>query len=385
MNSPCKRKTAARAAAFLLALILALSCACAGAESVVSVRRARIYASPSAGARSASIPAGTVMELTAQRDGWIQVRRKGVTGYMAASDAVEIVNCNSAAGYLKSAAPMYKAYGKSAKYGTLPAGTAVTVYACAGDWALVGCLGKRGFIAKAALTSDKPAPSAPEAPEITVTKGLYAYVAADGAKVYQSWSTSSKVLGRLSANTKLAVGAIRGDWALVGAKGRYGYMLLSDLSRDKTAAPEPPASKPSAPVIQAMDWWKSDIQTIFARGVTATITDVETGISWREIRKGGTNHADCQPLTAQDTANMKKACGGKWSWNRRAVIVTIDGAHYAASMNCMPHGGGSVTGNNFNGHHCYHFINSRTSTGTKPDADHQAAIQRALALNAKLS
>lgn len=126
------------------------------------------------------------------------------------------------------------------------------------------------------------------------------------------------------------------------------------------------------------DWNDSDIQTIFAKGVVATITDVRTGISWQEVRKGGTSHADVQPCTAKDTAKLKKVYGGDWSWKRRAIWVTIDGKTYAASMNGMPHGQGSVSGNKFDGHHCIHFTNSRTHGSNKIDANHQKMIQRAL-------
>ena len=143
----------------------------------------------------------------------------------------------------------------------------------------------------------------------------------------------------------------------------------ADLGKSSTA--------PARGTAKAMDWWESDIQSIFPRGATATITDVATGIAWKEMRKGGTNHADVQPLTAADTAAMKAAVGS-WSWNRRAIFVTIDGVNYAASMNCMPHGSGSITNNNFNGHHCIHFTNSRGHASNKVCDLHQAAIQKAL-------
>lgn len=127
-----------------------------------------------------------------------------------------------------------------------------------------------------------------------------------------------------------------------------------------------------------MDWWKSDIQKIFAKGVTATITDVATGLSWKEQRRGGKNHADVQPVSASDTAKLKKAYGGSWSWARRPIFVTIKGVNYAASMNGMPHGGSSISGNNFDGHHCIHFTNSRTHGTDRVDENHQKAIKKAL-------
>lgn len=163
--------------------------------------------------------------------------------------------------------------------------------------------------------------------------------------------------------------------------------ICDEATRDammKSTAPHKPAEQDAEksedgrhPV--SMDWWKSDIQKIFAKGVTATITDVDTGLQWQEQRRGGTNHADVQPLTASDTAKLKKAYGGKWSWKRRAIIVTIGGKHYAASMNGMPHGGSSIKNNNFDGHHCIHFTNSRTHCSNKVCPNHQAAIKKACA------
>ena len=126
-----------------------------------------------------------------------------------------------------------------------------------------------------------------------------------------------------------------------------------------------------------VDWWKGNIQSVFSRGTTATVTDVKTGISWKVKRRGGTNHADVEPLTAEDTAKMKKAYGGSWSWNRRAIWVRVGGKTYAASMNGMPHGTQSITSNGFNGHHCIHFLNSRTHTGNRLDSAHQSAVKAA--------
>ena len=100
-------------------------------------------------------------------------------------------------------------------------------------------------------------------------------------------------------------------------------------------------------------------------------------MAWHEKRTGGTNHADVQPVTAADTAAMRKAVGS-WSWTRRAIFVTINGVNYAASMNCMPHGGGSIKNNNFDGHHCIHFTNSRTHGSNKVCSLHQNAIKKAL-------
>lgn len=123
-----------------------------------------------------------------------------------------------------------------------------------------------------------------------------------------------------------------------------------------------------------IDWWTGGIQDIYAKGTIAEITDIETGITWHEMRRGGSSHADVQPVTAQDTEAFKAAAGGAWSWQRRAIWVSIDGVRYAASMNCMPHGDGAIQDNNFPGHHCIHFLNSRTHGGDNLDEEHQACV-----------
>lgn len=125
------------------------------------------------------------------------------------------------------------------------------------------------------------------------------------------------------------------------------------------------------------DWWTSSIQSVYSRGTIATVTDVKTGISWKVKRRGGTNHADTEPLTAEDTAKMKKAYGGTWSWTRHAIWVTVGGKTYAASMNGMPHATYSITDNNFPGHFCIHFLNSRTHTGNRLDSAHQSCVKTA--------
>ena len=154
---------------------------------------------------------------------------------------------------------------------------------------------------------------------------------------------------------------------------RVTYKAL--MADDAVKAPEP--AKDPQKYAKVMDWWTSDIQKIFAKGVVAKITDVETKLFWYEVRRGGTNHADVQPVSKNDTAILKRAYGGKWAWTRRAIWVTIDGVTYAASMNGMPHGGGSIKDNGFDGHHCLHWPGSRTHCSNKVCPNHQKMVQKA--------
>lgn len=115
---------------------------------------------------------------------------------------------------------------------------------------------------------------------------------------------------------------------------------------------------------------------LFPRMAIADVTDLATGMTFRVQRRGGTYHADVQPLTKADTAVMKEIYGGIWSWDRRAVIVSANGYRIAASMNGMPHGQGALD-NNFSGHFCIHFLNSVTHGTHALDLGHQLMIHKA--------
>jgi len=127
--------------------------------------------------------------------------------------------------------------------------------------------------------------------------------------------------------------------------------------------------------VRLMPW--SEMDKIFYKGCTAKVTDFATGISWYERRFGGWLHADVEPVTAQDTAKMKEAAGGAWTWDRRAVWVTIDGVTYAASINCMPHLASTIDDNNFKGHHCIHFYRSKVHETNRECPRHQSMVQTA--------
>jgi len=381
MNRICFRSAAVAALAVLLSLIFAVS---ALAETACVMESSVVYQEADTSSKSVKVPVGTRVEVLAEKSGWAMVKKGAYTGYMKASVLADLETYSNTTVYTSSKAAVYKnCSASSKKLGTLPAETKLTLEATVGEWAYVRSGSNRGYVKKSLLTTKAPE-KAEKADSDEITKvNMTAYAAKDGVKAYKTYSTSSKVLGTLDQNTAVKITAIKGDWCRVEKNGATAFMKKSDLSETMIAEKEESAgestAKPASGKAKEMDWWTSGIQQIFARETVATITDVDTGISWREIRKGGTNHADVQPLTAEDTAAMKKAVGGSWSWNRRAIWVTINGEKYAASMNCMPHGSGTIKDNNFNGHHCIHFTNSRTHGGNKICSKHQAAIKKAAA------
>lgn len=146
---------------------------------------------------------------------------------------------------------------------------------------------------------------------------------------------------------------------------------------------------------QALDWWTS-ASKIFSRGQTAVVTDLYTGKSFNVMRTMGTNHADSEALTKHDTDIIKDIWGG-FSWDRRPVIVTVNGVRIAASMSGMPHAGldskpayevinnrsaGYGTGENLDviknngmdGHFDIHFLNSTRHKDGEEDPQHQQNV-----------
>jgi len=147
-----------------------------------------------------------------------------------------------------------------------------------------------------------------------------------------------------------------------------------------------------------INWSLAD--EIFPRESDATIIDVLTGESFRIRRTFGTNHADVEPLTEEDTRIIYNLWGGH-SWTQRAVIVITDTNHVMpASMNGFPHAGldghpvldvvdnrsggygrgqnfDAIKGNGTDGHFCIHFADSRTHGSRNVHSGHQNMIRNA--------
>lgn len=113
---------------------------------------------------------------------------------------------------------------------------------------------------------------------------------------------------------------------------------------------------PNGATIQLLHWF-NDVKPTLKNGQNLIAYDPETGISWtlRIMSRG--NHADVEPLTAADTAAMFEAFGNKESWGPKVVYVKLpDGRWSIASTHNVAHGGQTISGNNFDGQNCVHFL-----------------------------
>ncbi|MEG1605952.1 MAG: peptidoglycan-binding domain-containing protein [Clostridia bacterium] len=403
------RKTIVRAT-WIALIVLLLGASVAQAKAMYVKEAAKLYKSYALkSAVIAELTEGQQVDLLAVKKSWAKVKASGKVGFVKKSVLAkkpaqpgggDQTPQDGETMYASQKIKLFKRHAADAKVVcAIPFAAKLTVYSRSGAWAKVAYGGKTGYVKKDKLVRDEPIdeepnlPGEPDVPGEPNLPGEPDAPAEDGVtlKPGDAGEKVMKLQRRLKA-LDWFYGDIGGNYQALTTQAVKDFQEAAGLSatgiadaktQKKLYASNAPKNvldnngKPASGRAVQADWWTSDIQNIFPRGKTATVTDVETGLTWQEYRAGGTNHADVQPKTAQDAALMNKAYGGTWSWNRRAIWVSIGGVKYAASMNGMPHGSGSIEDNNFDGHHCIHFTNSRTHGSNQIDARHPAAIQTA--------
>lgn len=165
-------------------------------------------------------------------------------------------------------------------------------------------------------------------------------------------------------------------WVVIGTfLLLVGILLVCSWNREPPEGPITDLDK-EVPCGEFLTW--AEVNKIFPKNATATVIDYDSGMQFEVQRRGGYNHTDVQPLTANDTAVMKNIYAGKWAWRRKAVILQLNnGRRIAASMNGMPHGQGAIKDNNFDGHFCIHFRDCKTHGSNKVDLAHQIMVWKA--------
>ena len=129
--------------------------------------------------------------------------------------------------------------------------------------------------------------------------------------------------------------------------------------------------------MEKLDWFKGG-STVLMKGGYAHLYDINTGITVKIKRLGGSNHADVEPATASDTAKLRRIAGGTFSWKSHAVVLIKGGRYVAAAINTMPHGEQTIKDNDFDGQFCLHLTNSRTHGTGVVNVDHQTSIEKVM-------
>jgi peptidoglycan hydrolase-like protein with peptidoglycan-binding domain len=244
--------------------------------------------------------------------------------------------------------------------------------------------------------------SAPEAEVATTTTGLNIQKQTKANLNMRSGAgTSSKIILTIPKGSKVNVISQSGNWSYVEYNGKKGHVSNSYLTSvtESTSPSNNDAPNRGTNVsregVTAIDW--SIAQNEVPRGATFVVEDYKTGIRFNMKRTYGTNHADIEALTKEDTQKIKQVWGS-FSWTRRPVIVHIDNKQIIASMSAMPHAGrddkpanvtvsnrsngygsglnlDTVKGNGMDGHVDLHFLNSRTHGTKVKDTAHQNNIK----------
>ena len=232
--------------------------------------------------------------------------------------------------------------------------------------------------------------------------------------VYAKPSTSSARV-RVAKGTKVTVLAVRSSWARVKRAKYTAYIQTRYLSKKPPATPTPrptatprptvtpkptplptgtaaptataaPTVTPAPTGVVTPSWrrqverveWFNGGSKIVKRGGYAYIYDIDTGVTLRIKRKGGTNHMDVEPASKKDTATLKKIAGGAFSWKSHAVVLIKGGRYIAAAINTMPHGEYTIKDNDFPGQFCLHTTGARTHETDRVNPEHQKSIERVM-------
>ena len=176
--------------------------------------------------------------------------------------------------------------------------------------------------------------------------------------------------GSFGSTTESAVKAFQKKYGLT-ADGVAGSATLKKI---ESAVASASSGKITT---EQLDWFNGG-KNVIPNDAVFQIKDVSTGLIFSARRQSGGNHMDAEPLTAEDTAILKKINGGTFSWRRRAVLVKYNGHVYAASIYSEPHGTNTILDNNFDGQFCLHFYGSKTHGTDRVDADHQKCVEQAM-------
>ncbi len=152
-----------------------------------------------------------------------------------------------------------------------------------------------------------------------------------------------------------------------------------------------------------LNWWSEVKGKIIDRGTELKVKDIYTGLEYRVMMTFGGNHADVEAMTYEDAQIIKATNGGDYSWQRRPVLVYVDGRVIAASMSAMPHAGrddqpaealinnrslgygygynlDKIKNNGMDGVCDLHFAGSTRHLDGRQDSRHQQAIRIAAGL-----
>lgn len=195
------------------------------------------------------------------------------------------------------------------------------------------------------------------------------------------------VSGHYGSKTEDAVRAFQRDNGLSG-DGVAGAKTIAALTAASNNGTGSSATVTYGQTVYNLDWFAAKnagklASYGLARNQQATLTDLNTGKTFKIHIQSTGYHADVEPLTAADTATMCAAYGvstaSQIGWQARPMLITTSTGHQiACSIYGEEHGSEDITTNNFDGQFCLHFTGSKTHTGGEVLDRHVKAIASAI-------
>jgi len=323
----------------------------------------------------AELPLNTKVEILDENDGWYRVLYEDTVGYVR-QDLVFVNTTGSRAAYALEDGVKLRGGPSENSYvvDELAASEGVKVKQMIGDWYFVVAGDSTGYVHRNYLLMTRA----------TNAGGNMLKVGMEGQEVKRmqeklydrGFLSKVDITGLYGNKTRKAVEEFQKACGF-SADGVAGTITLQSLydSTNKLTKANALATQVKG-TVELLDWFEGG-EDWLAKYSNFTVIDVKTGLSFNVRRFGGWYHADCEPLTASDTAVFKRAAGGEWTWDRRPIWVKYKGRVVAASMNCMPHMANPTQSNNFPGHFCIHLYNSKVHENSKQCPRHQACVQQA--------
>lgn len=191
-----------------------------------------------------------------------------------------------------------------------------------------------------------------------------------------------EVTGTYDSQTTAAVKSFqsRNSLSADGVAGVQTQTKLYSGSAAKYSASSSSSATYNAPSVGEIKLlsWDGDVKPALRGKSSIYVYDPATGISFTLHLYSLGRHADVEPMTAGDTANMIASFGGKITWTPKFVYVRLpNGVWTAATMHDVAHGGQSIKDNNFEGQNCVHFLRDMDEV-RKNDPDYGVTNQLAL-------
>ena len=284
-----------------------------------------------------------------------------------------------------------KASSESDVIGRLREGDTVTIKDSSGSWYKVSAGGTTGYVAKKYISvgssSGSSSKSSKSSSSSSSSSSGGTCAPGDKGSAVKSVQKRLKSLGYYTGSvdgdygngTKTAVKDFQRKNGL-DVTGRVNSATLKKLNssgaKKSGSSGSSSSSSSGSGGTERLNWFNGG-SNIIPKGATFKVKDIKTGKIFTCKRWSGYNHLDAEPLTSSDTKKMLSIYG-HWSWKRRAILVKYNGHVYAASMNGMPHGTGTIGNNNFDGHFCIHFYKSKTHGSGKVDSAHQNCVATAM-------